>query len=242
MTGTEAETVREFWACSSCGATKPLHQFPSKHCNNLIHGKYRRCRECIKNNVPMHSYRNGSRAAFTSTDECPPLPAVGDIRHCPGYPGLAADSDGNIWSCRNRNGWRIGYWRIVETVPFQDGYNRVGHCGKNLRSAHLIIESFHGPRQDGMFVCHRDGNNGNDKAENLYWGTQSQNELDKRRHGTSATGERNPSAKLTEADALKVKRLRKQGLSRSEIRTKTKIAISTIDNIIYGRNWTYIEA
>lgn len=61
----------------------------------------------------------------------------------------------------------------------------------------LIAEAFHGPPPDGLVCCHADGDKNNNSAANLRWDTQRNNNLDKRGHGTSADGERNPMAKLT---------------------------------------------
>lgn len=49
----------------------------------------------------------------------------------------------------------------------------------------LVCASFHGPRPSGMEVRHLNGNPEDNRAENLTWGTQEENELDKVRHGTS---------------------------------------------------------
>ena len=58
--------------------------------------------------------------------------------------------------------------------------------GKNqMRYVHsLVAESFIGPRPEGMEVCHNDGDPTNSHLDNLRYGTSSDNELDKVRHGT----------------------------------------------------------
>src|SRR5699024_9822191 len=48
----------------------------------------------------------------------------------------------------------------------------------------LVAESFIGARPEGMEVCHSDGNKTNNHVANLRFGTSSDNELDKVRHGT----------------------------------------------------------
>ena len=48
----------------------------------------------------------------------------------------------------------------------------------------LVAETFIGPRPEGTEVCHNDGNPTNNHVGNLYYGTSSDNELDKVRHGT----------------------------------------------------------
>lgn len=68
-----------------------------------------------------------------------------------------------------------------------------GHLGVTLSrddkaytySVHVLVcEVFHGLRPEGMEVRHLNGNPADNRALNLAWGTRSENELDKVRHGT----------------------------------------------------------
>ncbi|WP_079582798.1 NUMOD4 motif-containing HNH endonuclease [Mycobacteroides abscessus] len=47
----------------------------------------------------------------------------------------------------------------------------------------LVLETFVGPRPDGMVGCHRDDIPTNNHLSNLYWGTQAQNVSDAIRSG-----------------------------------------------------------
>jgi hypothetical protein len=62
----------------------------------------------------------------------------------------------------------------------------LSHMGvKSDRGVHtLVAEAFIGPRPDGREVRHINGDGRDNRAENLAWGTHSENELDKVRHGT----------------------------------------------------------
>ena len=53
---------------------------------------------------------------------------------------------------------------------------------------------------------HLDGIRTNSLPENLCWGTQAENEADKRRHGTAAIGSRHGIAKLNE-EAVRILRV-----------------------------------
>lgn len=55
---------------------------------------------------------------------------------------------------------------------------------------HLVAESFHGVRPDGMEVRHLDGDPTNNAAANLKWGTSSENNDDIVRHGNHAMANR----------------------------------------------------
>jgi hypothetical protein len=50
---------------------------------------------------------------------------------------------------------------------------------------HLVAEAFHGPRPEGLHVRHIDGDSLNNAADNLRYGTASENERDKIRHGAN---------------------------------------------------------
>lgn len=69
-----------------------------------------------------------------------------------------------------------------------DGYRTVAVSGGGARktlSVHAaVVEAFSGPRPPGLVCRHMDGNPANNVAGNLQWGTQSENQYDKRGHGT----------------------------------------------------------
>lgn len=79
--------------------------------------------------------------------------------------------------------------------------------GKRLyrRVGALILETFVGPRPDGMEVCHRDDDGINNAAGNLYWGTPTQNAADRARNGGTVDGERHHFAKLTNEQMGEIK-------------------------------------
>lgn len=79
------------------------------------------------------------------------------------------------------------------SIDSATGYLKVGlgSRGANDRAATkavhvLVCEAFHGRRPPGMDVCHNDGDKLNNSAENLRWGTRSENNLDAVRHGVNA--------------------------------------------------------
>lgn len=59
------------------------------------------------------------------------------------------------------------------------------------RTAHtLVLTAFVGPRPATLEGCHRDGNRANNTLVNLYWGTRSDNQRDRVRHGMNALKQR----------------------------------------------------
>jgi hypothetical protein len=89
---------------------------------------------------------------------------------------------------------------------------------QSWKKAHrLVCEAWHGPCPAGKECGHLDGEKANNRPENLAWITRSENELHKfdqgvrlRRQpkpfvGQSQPGERNPAAKLSNAQATEIR-------------------------------------
>ena len=78
--------------------------------------------------------------------------------------------------------------RILSQHAHSSGHMRVKlSIPGRQRSAdvhRLVAIAFHGPPPEGCEVCHTDGNPANNNADNLRWGTRSDNLLDRTRHGT----------------------------------------------------------
>ena len=102
-----------------------------------------------------------------------------------GYEGLYEVSDlGRVRSIP-RPGTRGG---VMRTWPNIHGYLSAGlrrdGCPNTQFNVHaLVAEAFIGPRPADAQVRHFDGDQRNNAASNLLYGTQSENELDKVRHG-----------------------------------------------------------
>ncbi len=115
-----------------------------------------------------------------------------EYRDIPGYFGYKIGSDGSVWSCRTCGGYYnkanrlTSRWKLKK--PHRDrGYVRVclRRDGKDCyREVHiLLLESFVGPRPQGMQACHDpDPDRSNNRLDNLRWDTQSENALDRSRY------------------------------------------------------------
>ena len=64
------------------------------------------------------------------------------------------------------------------------GYLRVNLQGKTRKVHRIVAFAFHGEPHDGQEVCHNNGMSTDNRAENLRWGTRSENTVDKVKHGT----------------------------------------------------------
>lgn len=98
-------------------------------------------------------------------------------------------------------------------------------------SVHLmVIITFHGPRPSRRHQArHLDGDAKNNRAGNLAWGTQAENEADKGAHGTAAYGERHGNSKISDADAAQIAERRRRG--------ETSKALAREFNITPNRVW-----
>jgi hypothetical protein len=78
--------------------------------------------------------------------------------------------------------------RVLKPGSIHTGHLMVWLCSGGTRKAvtihRLVLQTFVGSCPEGHECCHRDGNPTNNRVENLYWGTRSQNVLDAVRHGT----------------------------------------------------------
>lgn len=63
----------------------------------------------------------------------------------------------------------------------------------------MVCIAFHGPPATGQVCRHDNGKAGDDRADNLLWGTTQDNTDDRKRHGTIAKGDSHGKVKLTQA-------------------------------------------
>lgn len=124
----------------------------------------------------------------------------------------------------------------------QRGYlNYYVRCGKQRKHVYLhtlLALAYKSNPYGYTQVRHLDGNKLNNKLNNLKWGTQAQNNEDKRRHGTDNSGERCGTGKLKEVEVRQVWSLLQEGdATQSEIARTYGVARSTINDILHNRTW-----
>ena len=71
----------------------------------------------------------------------------------------------------------------------------------------------------------------------LRWGTPTENNLDRRRDGTSPDGERNPMSRLTSADAREVHALWAEGVPQRQLAHRFGVHVMTINRLLRGESW-----
>jgi len=177
--------------CKSCGEPVPADSRRRSFCSETCYSREWRKRQPA-------DYR-ARRAAATRAwyrerypELAPPASLPGEIwRPVVGYDGLYEVSNmGRVKSLpRERPGrpTRRGE-RLLKPRVRRHGYLSVRlydspKSSQNLTIHRLVLSAFMGPCPHGHEGCHRDGDPQNNRAENLYWGTRSQNMLDVTRHG-----------------------------------------------------------
>lgn len=131
--------------------------------------------------------------------------------------------------------------KIILPYIRDTGYHTVklGKEGRK-RSAYvhrLVTLVFSGPCPPKHEVCHRDGNKGNNYADNLYWGTRTQNIADNIRLGIHPLGETHGMAKLTENQALAI---RKDPRPVKEIAKDYPVGAAMVRLIKKGIHWSHL--
>lgn len=170
---------------------------------------------------------------------------VVEYRPVPGFPGYLVGNDGSVWSSwkqhhdlRGRIVWFLtpSFRKLSPTLC--QGYHIV--CFRRDGATHrkpvhrLVAEMFIGQCPVGMEVCHDDGTRNNNYVQNLRYDTRKNNLADRERHGTAQKGEKNPSAKLSDAQADEIRRGRKLGESLKSLALQFLVRESTISRIANG--------
>jgi len=114
---------------------------------------------------------------------------------------------------------------------------------KSKRVHSLVCRAWNGRKPQGKIcVRHLDGDKLNNKPKNLRWGTYYQNEADKRKHGRTAIGEKQGSAKLTDEAVRILRKAIPLGLWNEDDAGKLfNITPIRIRDIVRGRDWKHIK-
>ena len=115
---------------------------------------------------------------------------------------------------------------------------------KTLNIHRLIAISFLGDRSnEGLIVCHNNGDHTDNRLCNLRWDTYRSNQLDRVRHGTAnfLTGSANGNSKLTEEQVRSIRITKAEGYSCEYIGYTVGVSSQAIQNIINGRTWAWLE-
>lgn len=96
---------------------------------------------------------------------------------------------------------RVRFTKMQKFTVAEKGYMIVSVKGVLKRVHRLVLLAFIGPCPEGMEVCHNDGNPGNNKLDNLRYGTHQENMKDRLLHNTSGNITAEQAREIREAAA-----------------------------------------
>jgi hypothetical protein len=159
-----------------------------------------------------------------------------EYRESPTYSGYLVRSDGSVIG---RSG------KVLKPCPDGAGYSKLVMClpgnkRKTIRVHVLVCETFHGPRPFGHAVAHADGDRSNNRADNLRWATYTENEADKRAHGTAARGERQGLSQLTADKVREIRTRAAAGETQRSLAHAFGVCKASIQTAISGKTWGHV--
>jgi hypothetical protein len=152
----------------------------------------------------------------------------------------------SFWEGAGRKWILLNTPRKLKPTKNRDGYPQVVlyRDGERFtRTIHrLVLETFVGPRPEGMQGCHNDGIKINNRLGNLRYDTPQNNGADKKLHGTMVCGEKHGRAKLIADKVLEIRRLSVLGEIQRTIANKFGITQATVSDIVRGKIWKYLSS
>jgi len=152
-------------------------------------------------------------------------------RDVPGYEGsYFVSNEGRVKSLRC----------MLKLCCGKDGYYRISLWKNNKcisTTIHsIVLLAFKGAREKGMIIRHLDGDIHNNKPENLRYGTQKENEVDKLNHGKRAYGDKVYNSKITIEQAIYIYENRGKK-TQKVLALELNISKSTVNNLWRGETW-----
>lgn len=152
-------------------------------------------------------------------------------RDIPGYEGLYQVSDhGSIKNVRRGRLLKPSKRRYLQVNLSKDGI-------KKTHTVHrLVAQVFLGDQPHPMQVCHSNGNNYDNRLENLRWDTPSGNSIDE------SKAEKHVKQKLSLAEVSEVRLLYSTGVwSHRSLAEKFGVTHQAIRDIIIRKNYRWLD-
>jgi len=163
-------------------------------------------------------------------------------KQIPDFPLYEASTLGRIRSWMPFHGEPIP--RILKASPASKGRMRVflrrDGITYTIQVHRLILETFVGPRPEGMESCHYNDNCHDNRIENLRWDTQEANRADQRRNNKYCRGEDRPESKLTEAQVVEIRNRFANGEKAQKLAEEYGICRDNIYHIKSGHVWKHV--
>lgn len=141
----------------------------------------------------------------------------------------------------------ISKGKILAPRPQRQGYQLVALYRNGEREdkpIHRIVADVFLPNPNNKkTINHKNGVKDDNRVKNIEWASQKENNRHAWDNGliSARRGEKNPAAKLSESDVVKIKMAFECGISSGELAKIYSVHKSTIKSIRAGRNWEYIK-
>lgn len=157
-----------------------------------------------------------------------------------GHTGYEVSNLGRVRSWRNRQGHPQDFPRIL-SPGLVGGYRQIklGRA-RQIKVHTLVLETFVGPRPEGMLCRHLDGNPQNNALTNLRWGTPEENYADRHHHGTDNTGSRHGRATIDEQIARQIKDRLAMRCRIAVVAEEFGVSRGVVARISAGKSWTHV--
>jgi len=146
------------------------------------------------------------------------------------------------------------FWRHVDMrsvsecwlwmgARYLGGYGRIRRDGRQMGAHREAFALAYGaPVPRGVMVCHRCDNPPCVNPAHLFLGTAADNNADRHHKGRDARqkGELHPSAKLTDADVLEMRKLRATGEQFKDLAARFGVTTQAAFLAATGRTWRHL--
>ncbi len=164
------------------------------------------------------------------------------------YPGYEVSNLGRVRSfrrlgaARNLHGFKLEPHFLRQN---NNKYKMVVLCndqGKAPFLVHrLVLTAFVGDPEPGKQCGHRNGIRYDNRLENLAWITCSENQNDRKLHGTLPFGESHGMSKLDDNKVREIFRLRASKMTHEQIGQSIGVGQSTICKVLNRKYWKHVD-
>jgi hypothetical protein len=135
---------------------------------------------------------------------------------------------------------------VLKERPLPLGHRQVTLSIENRPTTQLVhrlvaMTFLPQPAQGQDCVCHRDDDPSNNRPENLFWGSRSDNMADMVAKGRQRIGAGVQGSKLTETDIRSIRSLLANGFKQRQVAEIYAISQSNVSSIALGRSWGHVK-
>ncbi|MFD9249564.1 DUF5131 family protein [Streptomyces bottropensis] len=195
-----------------------------QHTYQILSKRHARMRSLLSSQDFQHQVAKGIDAISVDLSH-DPNEEWADI---PGFPGYQASTHGNLRGSKGALSTCVNPQTGRHVVTLWNSGN------PSTQAVHRLVLLAHMPNTDKeLEVCHRNGDKTDNRLANLRWGSRSENQREKVRHGS-----RGGPQKLTQAQVEEIRKARKAGRTQQSIADEFGVSRPLISMIQNGKAWS----